>query len=166
VTEGRSPWICPRCGAPFANANASHSCVRIDVAERLAGASPDARAAFDRLVELASVDGPVTVVAQKTRIVLAAPMRFAAVHVHPDWLGGHVLAERDSPHPVVAEIVPDAYGSGLFLHRLSITSADQLDEAFGAFISVAAARVGRRERLAAPVRTAGRQRPGAGQPRR
>jgi hypothetical protein len=110
------------------------------------------RAAFDRLVELASIDGPMTVVAQKTRIVLAAPMRFVAVQVHRDRLTGHVLAERPVPHPVVTEIVPDAYGTGLFLHRLSIASPAQLDPSFGAFVREAAARVGRRERLAGPSR--------------
>jgi hypothetical protein len=144
-----SDWICPDCGAPFANANASHSCVRIDVAERFAGASPEVRGAFDRLVELASVDGPMSIVAQKTRIVLAAPMRFVAVQVHPAWLGGHVLADRPAPHPVVTEIVSDAFGSGLYLHRLSVRSAAELDDAFAAFVREAAARVGRRERLAA-----------------
>jgi hypothetical protein len=145
-------WTCPDCGAPFANANASHSCVRIDVAERFVGASADVRAAFDRLVELASVDGPMTVVAQKTRIVLAAPMRFVAVQVRRDRLTGHVLAEGPVPHPVVTEIVPDAYGTGLFLHRLSISSPAQLDPAFATFIREAAARVGRRERLAGASR--------------
>jgi hypothetical protein len=151
VTDGRSPWICPRCGAPFANSNASHSCVRVDLDERFAGAAPEVRAAFDWLVELASADGPMTVVAQKTRIVLAAPMRFVAVQVRRDRLIGHVLAERAVPHEVVIDIVPDAYGTGLFLHRLLIKSASELDADFAAFIREAAARVGRRERLAAPV---------------
>jgi len=142
-------WICPDCGAPFANANASHSCVRIAVTERFAGAAPTVREAFDRLVELASVDGPMSVVAQKTRIVFAAPMRFVAVQVHRDRLTGHVLAERPFEHVVVIEIVPNAYDTGLFLHRLSIRSADELDDAFAAFVREAAARVGRRERLVA-----------------
>jgi len=140
-------WTCPDCGAPFANSNASHSCVRIDLDERFAGAAPEVRAAFDRLVELASVDGPMTVVAQKTRIVVAAPMRFVAVRVHRDRLTGHVLAEAPVTHPVVTEIFPDAYGSGLYLHRLSIAAASQLDDAFAAFIREAADRVGRRKRL-------------------
>ena len=142
-------WTCPDCGAPFANRNASHSCVRIGLDERFAAAAPAVRTAFDRLVALASVDGPVTVVAQKTRIVLAAPMRFVAVQIHRDRLTGHVLAERPVPHRVVTEIVPDAYGSGLYLHRLSIASAGDLDAGFAAFLREAAARVGRRARLAA-----------------
>jgi len=141
-------WICPDCGAPFANPNASHSCARIELDARFAGAAPDVRAAFDRLVAMATVDGPIPVVAQKTRIVLAAPMRFLAVEVRRDRLVGHVLLDRAVAHPLVAEIVANAYGSGLFLHRVSIRSPDELDDAFARFVREAAARVGRRERLA------------------
>jgi hypothetical protein len=143
-----SAWACPDCGAPFANANASHSCVRVGVAEHFTGAEPAVREAFDRLVQLASVDEPMTVVAQKTRIVLAAPMRFVAVQVRRDRLTGHVLAERPFEHEVVTAIVPNAYETGLYLHRLSIRSAVELDDAFAGFVREAAARVGRRERLA------------------
>ena len=141
------PWNCPRCGAPFANANASHSCVAVELDTHFVRASPGVRAAFDRLVELAQVDDPVSIVPQKTRIVLAAPMRFIAVHVRRDRLIGHVLHERAVEHPVITEIVPDAYGSGLFLHRLSIRSAAQLDHAFASLVRDAAASVGRRARL-------------------
>jgi hypothetical protein len=143
-----APWTCPKCGAPFAAPRASHSCVRISLDDRFIGAAPGVRAAFDRLVELASVDGPIPVVAQKTRIVLAAPMRFLAITVQGDRLTGHVFLERRVPHSVVTEIVPNAYSSGLFMHRLSITNAAQLDDAFAALVREAAARVGRRARLA------------------
>jgi hypothetical protein len=107
------------------------------------------RASFDRLVTLAAVDGPIPVVVQKTRIVLAAPMRFLAVQVRRDRLIGHVFLERPVPHPVVREIVPDAFGSGLFMHRLEIHTPDELDAAFGALVREAADRVGRRGRFAA-----------------
>jgi hypothetical protein len=141
-------WTCPKCGAPFATPRASHSCVEVPLDDRFAGAPPAVRAAFDRLVELASVDGPIPVVTQKTRIVLAAPMRFLAITVQRDRLTGHVFLERPVPHPVVTEIVPNAYGSGLFMHRLAIRGASELDEDFAALVREAAARVGRRERLA------------------
>jgi hypothetical protein len=145
-------WTCPDCEAPFAAPNASHSCVRVSLDEHFASAHPDVRRAFDRLVELATVDGPIPVVAQKTRIVLAAPMRFLAVQVRRDRLVGHVLADRAVPHPVVTDIEPDAYGSGLLLHRLSIRIAEELDSEFAGFVREAANRVGRRERLV-PART-------------
>jgi hypothetical protein len=140
-------WHCPRCGAPFTNANASHSCVVIGLDQHFRGADPAVRAAFDRLVELVEVDGPVSVVPQKTRIVLAAPMRFIAIQVRRDRLIGHILHERAVAHRVVTEIVPNAYGSGLYLHRLWVRSDDELDESFAALVRDAARRVGRRERL-------------------
>jgi hypothetical protein len=144
-------WVCPRCGAPFANANASHSCVTVDVDAHFAAAEPAVRQAFDRLVELLGSDGTMAVIAQKTRIVFAAPMRFMAVQVRRDRLAGHVFHERAVENAVVTDIVPDAYGSGLFMHRLSIRNAEELDARFAAFVREAAARVGRRTRLAAGV---------------
>jgi hypothetical protein len=93
------------------------------------------------------VDGPVSVIPQKTRIVLAAPMRFLAIQVRRDRLIGHLLHELPVEHPVVSEIVPDAYGSGLYLHRLSIQSPGDLDDTFAQLVRDAALRVGRRERL-------------------
>jgi hypothetical protein len=82
-------------------------------------------------------------------------MRFLAVTIRRDRLNGHVLLERPIPHPVVTEIVADAYGTGLFLHRLAIRDRDELDGDFAALVREAAARVGRRERLAAPPRRRG-----------
>ena len=145
-------WTCPDCGAPFANRNASHSCVLVDLDQHFAKSRPGVREAFERLVEIASVDGPIPVVAQKTRIVFASPMRFLAIQVPRDRLRGHVLHDRAVPHPVVTEIVPNAYESGLYLHRFSVASADQLDDAFAGFVREAAERVGRRGRFAARSR--------------
>ena len=67
--------------------------------------------------------------------------------VRRDRLEGHILFDRAVVHPVVVDIKPNAYESGLFLHRFAIRSADQLDDAFASFVREAAARVGRRERL-------------------
>jgi hypothetical protein len=122
----------------------------VSLDERFARIDPALRAAFDRLVELATVDGDIPVVAQKTRIVLAAPMRFLAISVRRDRLVGHILLDRPAPHPVVTEIVPNAYDSGLFLHRLSITDAAQLDDGFAVIVREAAERVVRRRRFSAP----------------
>ena len=151
-------WTCPRCGAPFANRNASHSCVRVALAERFEGTSPAVRAAFDRLDQLVSVDGAIPAIAQKTRIVFAAPMRFLAVSVWHDRLVGHVLNDRPVEHPLVTAIVANAYGSGLFLHRFEVASPDDFDPAFAALVREAANRVGRRKRLAVPSRGAARER--------
>ena len=141
-------WTCPNCSAPFVTPNASHSCVSGDLEAHFAAAMPRVRPAFDRLVERATADQPVPVIAQKTRIVLAAPVRFLAIQVRRDRLTGHLLLDREVPHPLVTAIVPDAYGSGLALHRLSIRDAAEIDDAFGAMLREAADRVGRRGRFA------------------
>ena len=146
-------WTCPDCGAPFANRDATHSCVTVDLDEPFVHAQPELREAFDRLVVLASVDGPVAVVAQKTRIVLACPMRFLAVQVRRDRLTGHVFLEHAVEHPLVTEVVPDAYGSGLVMHRFVVRAPADLDPAFAALVREGAARVGRRERLASTTAT-------------
>jgi len=149
-------WTCPRCGAPFANRDATHSCVSIGLDERFVDAAPEVREAFDRLVEQASVDGPVAVVPQRTRIVIACPMRFLAVQVRRDSLAGHVFLERAVAHTLIREAVPDAYGSGLVMHRFVVRTPGELDDAFAAIVRAGAARVGRRQRLAATARAGGR----------
>ena len=78
----------------------------------------------------------------------AAPMRFLAIQVRKDRLLGHVLLERTVTYPVIIEIVPDAYGSGLYPHRLEIFRPDDLDASFAILVREAAARVGRRKRFA------------------
>ncbi len=142
-----APWTCPSCHAPFVAPNASHSCVSGDLEAHFDAAKPAVRSAFDRLVELATVDGSIPVIAQKTRIVLAAPVRFLAIQVRRDRLIGHFLLDREVPHPLVTAIVPDAYGSGLALHRLSIRDAAEIDDSFAAMLAEAAERVGRRGRF-------------------
>jgi hypothetical protein len=153
ATLGAMTWTCPECGAPFANRDATHSCVTIALDEPFASSAPDVRAAFDRLVELASVDGPVAVIPQRTRIVLASPMRFLAVQVRREHLTGHVFLERAVSHPLVTETVGDAYGSGLVMHRFVVRRSGDLDASFAAILREGASRVGRRQRLGAGDRS-------------
>ena len=61
-------WTCPRCGRSFANRNQPHACGPLDLDRHLAGKDPEVVAIFGRLVELAERNGPVTVLAEKTRI--------------------------------------------------------------------------------------------------
>jgi ribosomal protein S27AE len=79
-------WTCPRCGHPFVTANTWHSCTTVSLNERFAGRDPALRAAFDRYAELISRCGPVTVIAQKTRIVIMGRVRFAGAVVRRDRL--------------------------------------------------------------------------------
>ena len=95
----RPLWTCPECGHRFITANLWHSCSRFTLDERFARSTPEARAAFDRFVELVERCGPVTVIAQKTRIVLMVRVRFAGAVVLRDRVRlNFALARRlDAP---------------------------------------------------------------------
>jgi hypothetical protein len=82
--EEQPLWTCPRCGNTFITANRSHSCSSYTLEQAFARLTPAARRAFERFVELVERCGPVTVIPQKTRIVLHVRVRFAGAVVLSD----------------------------------------------------------------------------------
>jgi hypothetical protein len=70
-------WKCPRCGHRFVTRKLWHSCVRVPLASHFREKDPIVRELFDRFRELVRTCGPVTVYAQKTRIVFMTRARFA-----------------------------------------------------------------------------------------
>jgi Domain of unknown function (DUF5655) len=126
VTAERPLWTCPRCGHRFVTANTWHSCTSYTLDEAFAHSTPDARAAFDRFVELIERCGPVAVIAQKTRIVVMARVRFAGGQVRRDHVLANVALTRRVDHPrwsKIEEIVP-----GWFAHRFVIRRPADLDD--------------------------------------
>ena len=69
------------------------------MAQHFKGKSPLVRRAFQRLVAIARACGPVTVYAQKTRIVFQARVRFAGTVVRGKWLDMHLWLHRRVTHP-------------------------------------------------------------------
>lgn len=102
----RSPalWRCPKCGHRFVTRNLWHSCGRHRLAEHFAGKPPELRETFRRLVRVARSCGPVTVYAQKTRIVIQARVRFAGTIVRKGWLDAGLWLRRRVTHPRVHHI--------------------------------------------------------------
>ena len=92
-------WTCPRCGHRFVTANIWHSCTRIDLDEAFARSIPSVREVFDRYVELIARCGPVTVIAQRTRIVVMARVRFAGALVRRDRLVANFALTRRLDDP-------------------------------------------------------------------
>ena len=93
-------WACPRCGRTFANVNQAHACGPLTELDRhFVGASPAVRATFDRIVDVVTAIGPVTVLPEKTRVALHVRMSFAAFQPRRRWLNGHIVLARriDSP---------------------------------------------------------------------
>jgi hypothetical protein len=125
-TGGSPLWTCPRCGHRFVTRNLWHSCSRFSLDEAFARSSSDARAGFDRFVELMERCGPVVVIAQKSRIVLMARVRFAGGQVRRDHVLANIALTRRVDHPrwaKVEEIVP-----GWFAHRFVIRRPQDLDD--------------------------------------
>ena len=119
-------WRCPRCGRSFANRNQTHTCAQLgELDAHFAGCDPEVREIFARILTSVERLGPVTVLAEKSRIALHARMSFAAFTPRRHWLNGHVvLAERlDSPRFTRIE----TYSPRNVLHAFRLDRADQVD---------------------------------------
>jgi hypothetical protein len=74
-------WHCPRCGHAFVSRNLRHSGGNFALEDRFRGRPPEVRRRFDRFRAMVEACGPVTVYAQKSRIVFMVQVRFASVTV-------------------------------------------------------------------------------------
>ncbi len=92
-------WRCPGCGHRFTSKNLVHSCGRYSLAAHFQGKPKVLRGTFNRLVRVARACGPVTVYAQKSRIVLQQRVRFSGVVVRADWLDVHLWLRHEVSHP-------------------------------------------------------------------
>jgi hypothetical protein len=100
VAPTRKPlWTCPKCGHRFVTRNLWHSCGRYSLASHFAGKPRELRATFDRYLALAKACGPVTVYAQKTRIVFQTRVRFAGAVVRQGWVDASMWLKRRAAHP-------------------------------------------------------------------
>jgi hypothetical protein len=67
-------WECPRRGRTFANPRQTHTCAVLgDLDRHFAGAAPQIRATFDKVVETVARRGPVEVLPEKRRGPPAPP---------------------------------------------------------------------------------------------
>lgn len=138
-------WRCQSCGRLFANTNQTHSCAPLGEVDRhFAGSTAQVRATFDRMLEVITELGPVTVLPEKTRIALQARMSFAAVTPRRRWLAGHlVLARRvDSPrfHSV------QTFSPRNVLHAFRLRTPAEVDAEFAGWLAEAY-RVGEQRHL-------------------
>jgi len=131
-----SLWTCPRCGRGFANRNQTHTCrPLVPLDEHFAGRPPEIRAIFDAVLAVAERCGPVTVLPEQTRIALAARMSFCALQPRSAWLDGHVVLARRFEHPRFRRI--ETFSPRNHLHAFRITSADEIDADFTAWMTEA-----------------------------
>ena len=124
MTTQRPLWTCPKCGHQFVTPNMWHSCSTIPLDDAFSRSTPIVREAFDRYVELIEGCGPVTVIAQKTRIVVMGRVRFAGAVVHRDWLTANFALTRRLDDPRLAV---EVYNDRWIAHRFEVRSPADLD---------------------------------------
>lgn len=129
-------WTCPDCGRTFANRNQTHTCAVLGNVDRhFRGTSPAVREAYERLIAVVRGFGPVTVLAEKTRIALHVRMSFAAVTPRRAWLDGHLILARRIDSPRFHRI--EVYSPRNVLHAFRLNSPDEVDGEFAAWLAEA-----------------------------
>ena len=115
------------------------------------------REAFDAFVRLARECGPVTVYAQKTRIVIQARVRFAGGVARRDHFRAALWLKRRASHPRLTRV--ESFGPLGFGHYFRLEGSRDADSALGALVRESY-RIGRQEhatarrnRNARPART-------------
>jgi hypothetical protein len=146
VSEERPPlWACPTCGRTFANRNQTHTCATLtDLDGHFAGKQPTVRATFDRIVEVVSALGPVSVLPEKTRIALHVRMSFAAFTPRLRWLDGHLVLARRIDSRRFRRI--ETYSARNILHAFRLTEPVEVDDEFAGWLAEAY-RVGEQRHL-------------------
>jgi hypothetical protein len=125
ASDAEPLWTCPRCEHRFVTVNMWHSCTRRTLDDAFARTTPDSRAAFDRFVELAARCGPIEVIAQKTRLVIMARVRFAGAEILRDRVRLNVALVRRIEAPWVTRI--ETYGPRWNAHRFEVRSRADVD---------------------------------------
>jgi hypothetical protein len=118
-------WQCAKCGHRFVTANLWHSCGRFRLADHFRGKPLALRQAFDRYVAAARRNGPVTVYAQKTRIVLQRRVRFAGAVVRKDWLDATMWLKRPVTH--LRLVRTESFGHIGYVHHFRLCDPKDVD---------------------------------------
>jgi hypothetical protein len=105
--------------------NLWHSCVRVPVAAHFSGKPAVRRRTWSRWVAAARACGPVTVYAQKTRIVIQHRVRFAGAIVHHSYVDAGVWLHRRAEHPRLRRV--EDLGSLGVVHYFRLEHPDDVD---------------------------------------
>lgn len=122
-------WTCSKCGHKFVNANTWHSCGNYNLEDHFEGKDPLVREIFAALVELVGGFGPVTVYAQKSRIVFQARTRFASVVTRKKWLLLQFWLKRQTSHPLLQRVEMYTYRD--YGHILRLKAPEDIDGSLG-----------------------------------
>ena len=130
--RSRALWTCPRCRHRFVTKNLWHSCVRVPLGAHFRGRAASLYPTFQVWAALARTCGPVTIYAQKTRIVFQARVRFAATVVRARHLDAHLWLKRRVQHPLLGRT--ESFGSLGYAVHFHLTSPGDIDEPLAALM--------------------------------
>jgi hypothetical protein len=97
----RALWTCPKCGHRFVSKNLWHSCVRVPLRAHFRGRAAALYPTYRAWAALARASGPVTIYAQKSRIVFQKRVRFAGAVVRGSYVDASLWLRRRVDHPLL-----------------------------------------------------------------
>jgi hypothetical protein len=127
-TASASPdvWICPKCGARLVSRNLWHSCGQFTLEALFAGAAPGVLELAREYVAMLHSLGDVQVIAQKSRLVCVARVRFAGLEPRKRGFQAAFALHRWLDSPRIAKKVD--YGPRWRGHYVKVQSTSDLDE--------------------------------------
>ncbi len=105
--------------------NMAHSCGRYEIADHFAAKEPIVRELFDDLSAVVAGFGPVTVYAEKTRIVFQVRVRFLSAVPRRRWLDCTLWLKRRAVHPLIRHV--ERLPPHDYIHHFRVQSARELD---------------------------------------
>ncbi len=140
----RPLWTCPQCGHLFVTPNMWHSCSNYALEHHFEGKDPVVREIFDRFLSVAESCGPVTVIPQKTRIVLQVRVRFGGGVARKKWFNAALWLTRKVRHRCLTRV--DKFGPESYGLHFRLEHPDYVDQELAGYIREAY-RVGRQEHV-------------------
>jgi hypothetical protein len=96
------------------------------------------------VLRVASKNGPITVLPEKTRIALQVRMSFAAFVIRRNWVDGHVVLARRFENPRFRRI--ETFSPRNHLHAFRFESVEEVDDEVSSWLTEAY-QVGRQRHL-------------------
>lgn len=109
-----------------------HSCSRYTLGDIFKGKDPHLRKLFSKYVQMVRQCGPVTVYAQKTRIVIQTRARFTCAIPRKHWLECTLWLKRKVSNPLFTRV--DEFAQRDFVHYFRIAKEEDLDRRLMPFI--------------------------------
>jgi Domain of unknown function (DUF5655) len=119
-------WICPECGARLVSRNLWHSCGQHTLEALFAGAAPGVLELAREYVAMLRSLGDVQVIAQKTRLVCVARVRFAGLSPRRRGFLANFALHRWLDSPRIVKRVD--YGPRWRAHHVMVQARTDLDD--------------------------------------